>query len=63
MCQDTDPNASNSTILYTQNISDNPELIDINMIQSQGGPGGGGGDWRPTTKARAAAHCYPAPRK
>jgi hypothetical protein len=45
MCQDTDPNATNSAILYTQNISDHPELIDINMIQSQGGPGGGGGDW------------------
>ena len=36
MCQDTDPNGPN----YTANISDNPELIDINMIQ-----GGGGGDW------------------
>jgi hypothetical protein len=45
MCQNTDPNA-NQAILYTQNISDHPELIDINMIQSQGGPpGGGGGDW------------------
>jgi hypothetical protein len=32
MCQDTDPNATNSAILYTQNISDHPELIDINMI-------------------------------
>jgi len=46
LCQDVDPNASNQAILYTQNISDHPELIDINMIQSQGGlPGGGGGDW------------------
>lgn len=44
MCQDIDPNATDPTILYTQNISDHPELIDINMIQSQGGPGGGG-DW------------------
>ena len=41
MCQDTDPNGPN----YVANISDNPELIDINMIQAQGGPGGGGGDW------------------
>ncbi len=41
MCQDTDPNAPN----YVVNISDNPQLIDINMIQAQGGPGGGGGDW------------------
>jgi len=41
MCQDTDPNGPN----YVSNISDNPELIDINMIQAQGGPGGGGGDW------------------
>ena len=39
MCQDTDTNAPN----YSSNISDNPELIDINMIQAQGGPGGG--DW------------------
>ena len=38
MCQDTDPNGPN----YVANISDNPELIDINMIQAQGGPGG---DW------------------
>jgi len=41
MCQDTDPNGPN----YVLNISDNPELININMIQAQGGPGGGGGDW------------------
>jgi hypothetical protein len=41
LCQDTDANAPN----YSSNISDNPELIDINMIQAQGGPGGGGGDW------------------
>ena len=39
MCQDTDPNGPN----YVLNISDNPELININMIQAQGGPGGG--DW------------------
>jgi hypothetical protein len=38
MCQDTDPNGPN----YVTNISDHPELIDINMIQAQGGPGG---DW------------------
>jgi hypothetical protein len=41
MCQDTDTSKPN----YVANISDNPELIDINMIQAQGGPGGGGGDW------------------
>ena len=42
LCQDVDPNAPN----YTANISDHPELIDINMIQGGGGgPGGGGGDW------------------
>ena len=42
MCQDTDPNGPN----YISNISDNPELIDINMIQGGGGPGGGNsGDW------------------
>lgn len=41
MCQDTDPNGPN----YVSNISDYPELININMIQAQGGPGGGGGDW------------------
>ena len=41
MCQDIDPNGIN----YTANISDHPELIDVNMIQAQGGPGGGGGDW------------------
>ena len=40
MCQDTDPNAPN----YVSNISDNPGLIDINIIQSSGG-GPGGGDW------------------
>ena len=39
MCQDTDLNGPN----YVSNISNNPELIDINMIQAQGGPGGG--DW------------------
>ena len=38
MCQDTDPNGPN----YVSNISDNPELIDINMIQ---GGGGSSGDW------------------
>ena len=37
MCQDTDPNGPN----YVSNISDNPELIDINMIQG----GGSSGDW------------------
>ena len=46
MCQDNDPTKPN----YTANISDHPELIDINMIQGGGGPGGGGpggggGDW------------------
>ena len=43
LCQDVDPSKPN----YVTNISDHPELIDINMIQSQGGggPGGGGGDW------------------
>ena len=42
MCQDTDPNGPN----YSSNISNNPELIDINMIQGGGGPGGGNsGDW------------------
>ena len=42
LCQDTDPNKPN----YVNNISDHPELIDINMIQGGGGPGGGGGgDW------------------
>ena len=51
LCQDIDPNKPN----YVANISDHPELIDINMIQSSGGPGGGGpggggpggnnGDW------------------
>lgn len=42
MCQDTDINKPN----YVADISNHPELIDINMIQNQGGPpGGGGGDW------------------
>jgi len=41
MCQDTD----NSEPNYTANISDYPELIDINIIQGGGGPGPGGGDW------------------
>tara|TARA_B100000902_G_scaffold208105_2_gene198112 strand:+ start:11391 stop:12965 length:1575 start_codon:yes stop_codon:yes gene_type:complete len=46
LCQDTDPNKPG----YVSNISDHPELIDINMIQAGGGPGGGGpggsgGDW------------------
>ncbi len=44
LCQDLDPNKPN----YVSNISDHPELIDINMIQGGGpggGPGGGGGDW------------------
>ena len=42
LCQDVDPNKPN----YVNDISDHPELIDINMIQnSGGGPGGGGGDW------------------
>ncbi len=42
LCQDVDPTKPN----YVNNISDHPELIDINMIQnSGGGPGGGGGDW------------------
>lgn len=42
LIQDVDPNKPNYG-----NIADNPQLIDINMIQSQGGggPGGGGGDW------------------
>jgi hypothetical protein len=40
LIQDMDPNKPNYGV-----ISDNPQLIDINMIQSQGGPGGGGGDW------------------
>ena len=37
MCQDTDSSKPN----YVANISDNPELIDINMIQSSSGDG----DW------------------
>ncbi|MEE2931056.1 MAG: aryl-sulfate sulfotransferase [Bacteroidota bacterium] len=42
LCQDTDPSKPN----YVTNISDHPELININMIQnSGGGPSGGGGDW------------------
>ena len=43
LCQDTDPNKPN----YVSNISDHPELIDINMIQSPGGGPGGNqsGDW------------------
>lgn len=43
LCQDVDASKPN----YVSNIADHPELIDINMIQSQGGggPGGGGGDW------------------
>ena len=43
LCQDTDPTKPN----YVSDISDHPELIDINMIQSGGGggPGGGNGDW------------------
>ena len=43
MCQDIDPSKPN----YVNDVSDHPELIDINMIQGGGGPGGGGGggDW------------------
>ena len=42
LCQDIDPSKPN----YVSNIADHPELIDINMIQSGGGPpGGGSGDW------------------
>ena len=43
LCQDTDPNKPN----YVSNISDHPELIDINMISGGGGggPGGNNGDW------------------
>ena len=43
LIQDTDPNKPNYGV-----ISDNPQLIDINMISGgggPGGPGGGGGDW------------------
>tara|TARA_B100001142_G_scaffold125620_1_gene127521 strand:- start:12077 stop:13660 length:1584 start_codon:yes stop_codon:yes gene_type:complete len=39
LIQDTDPNKPNYGV-----ISDNPQLIDINMISGGGGPGGGG-DW------------------
>ena len=41
LCQDIDPSKPN----YVTNVSDHPELIDINMIQSSGGGPGGGGDW------------------
>ncbi len=41
LCQDVDPSKPN----YVTNISDHPELIDINMIQGGGGPGGNSGDW------------------
>ena len=45
MCQDTDSIKPN----YSADISDHPELIDINMIQEMGGPGpgpgGDDGDW------------------
>tara|TARA_B100000902_G_scaffold398869_1_gene467289 strand:+ start:27793 stop:29469 length:1677 start_codon:yes stop_codon:yes gene_type:complete len=42
LCQDVDPNKPN----YVSNISDHPELIDINMITGGGGgPGGSSGDW------------------
>ena len=41
MCQNTDASKPN----YVSNISDNPELIDINMIQGGGPPGGSSGDW------------------
>ena len=43
MIQDMDPNKPNYGV-----ISDNPQLIDINMINASGGGppgGGGGGDW------------------
>ena len=42
LIQDTDPSKPNYGV-----ISDNPQLIDINMLTSVGGggPGGGGGDW------------------
>ena len=41
MIQDTDSSKPNYGV-----VSDNPQLIDINMINSAGGgPGGGGGDW------------------
>ena len=44
LIQDTDPSKPNYGV-----ISDNPQLIDINMITQGGGggggPGGGGGDW------------------
>lgn len=41
LCQDVDPSKPN----YVSNISDHPELIDINMIQGGGGSGGSSGDW------------------
>jgi len=41
LCQDVDPAKPN----YVADISNHPELIDINMITGGGGPGGGGGDW------------------
>lgn len=42
LIQDTDSNKPNYGV-----VSDNPQLIDINMITAGGGPpgGGGGGDW------------------
>jgi len=42
LIQDTDPSKPNYGV-----ISENPQLIDINMITNSGGggPGGGGGDW------------------
>ncbi len=42
LIQDTDPSKPNYGV-----VSENPQLIDINMISNSGGggPGGGGGDW------------------